>query len=543
MKLSSIILLRRYVLLLPLLISWYGACTAQPQLIFKRLVNNWPTIEAYFTVTCNGNPEYFTDKRFFRVAENGVPVSGFELWCPDATFDGALSVALVFDVSSGVSGPELAGMKAAGNAFIDQMNGTVDEASIFEINDVTRCIQSMTTSQNMLHNAVNSLTVGGRRALWDGLYFGLLEIINNGVNNCRSVIVVTNGWNNAGSHTQSEAIALANRYRIRVFTIGLGPDVDSTTLQLVADESGGRYYATNDPSRLTWIYEEISKVNFEGFQECLIQYTGSCRNGSLRTVDLSIQNFCDGNDSATRSYTAPLDTFAVPSISISLGGITSVPPDLIRVPVVLGKSLPDDTLHASSFTLRFDSTILECSGIDNGPGSLLEGTAISARIQRGAVLVAMQTKYLASATGRLFSFVFRRKSNQDSVRTALTMDGWNFSSVCYAVRECTVNVIVRADGTVAAPNDRNPGVFALSGNYPNPVLSFSRIDFTLPSRQHVRLALYDLFGRLALVLADEDRNEGKSSITLPVGKLSPGVYFYRLDTENGSETRSLVIDR
>ena len=48
------------------------SATAQlgPTLNFKRIVNNWPTIELYFTVACNGNPAYDMQKQNFKVVEN-----------------------------------------------------------------------------------------------------------------------------------------------------------------------------------------------------------------------------------------------------------------------------------------------------------------------------------------------------------------------------------------------------------------------------------------------------------------------------------------
>ncbi len=56
---------------------------AQPNLTFRRVTNNWPTIELYFSVGCDGNPAYNMSNQDFRIFENGVEVKNFTLSCPD----------------------------------------------------------------------------------------------------------------------------------------------------------------------------------------------------------------------------------------------------------------------------------------------------------------------------------------------------------------------------------------------------------------------------------------------------------------------------
>ena len=113
---------------------------AQPALTFKRVTVNWPTIELYFSVGCDGNPAYNMTKQDFRIYENGVEVKDFTLWCPDPTIRCAISVALVFDCSGSMSGAGNAGAKQAGHAFVDMMDGVIDEATIvfFNHNDPGR---------------------------------------------------------------------------------------------------------------------------------------------------------------------------------------------------------------------------------------------------------------------------------------------------------------------------------------------------------------------------------------------------------------------
>ncbi|MBL0176082.1 MAG: hypothetical protein IPP94_12585 [Ignavibacteria bacterium] len=147
------------ILLAALLLSLGGlaAAQAQPSLNFKRIVNNWPTVELYFTVTCNGQPSYFTNKRYFAVAENGVNISDFDLWCPDPMVRCGLSTVLVFDASGSMQGSGNAGAVAAGNAFLSLMDGVNDESAILWFNSSVHVAQGMTSYLTLLHNAMNSL--------------------------------------------------------------------------------------------------------------------------------------------------------------------------------------------------------------------------------------------------------------------------------------------------------------------------------------------------------------------------------------------------
>jgi Mg-chelatase subunit ChlD len=328
--------------LLPaVIIACAPALQAQPVLTFKRLVNNWPTIELYFTVACDGQPAWHTDKRYFTVVENGVMIRDFELWCPDETLDCANSVAMVFDASASMSGAGNTGAKAAGNALVDEM-WPADEAAIIWFNSSVTVRQGITTSQDQLRAAINALPASGGTAVWDGAYAGVLEIINNSVNMCQAVIVLVDGQDNSSSRQPADVIALANQHRVRVYTIGLGGPINSAQLQSIANLTGGRYYETPTASPLVAFYQEIFRTIRSGHNECMISYTGAREDGSLRTVELSLSNYCNGADTATRSYRAPLTGIADP---VARPAALEVYPDpcpgtlTLRIPTQAGEAI------------------------------------------------------------------------------------------------------------------------------------------------------------------------------------------------------------
>ncbi|MCZ7558029.1 MAG: VWA domain-containing protein [Bacteroidia bacterium] len=279
---------------------------AQPTLNFKRVIVNWPTIELYFSVACDGSPAYTMTQQHFRVYEEGSEIQDFTLWCPDPTDRCAVSVAMVMDASASMSATWRPSVKTAGHAFVDLLDGVVDEAAIVFFNQTVEVRQQMTTNKPMLHSAVDALYASGIAASMDGIHAGVLEVINRGVNPCRAVIALTDGYERISTHTAAEIIDLANRHRIKVFAIGYGNDINRQLLQTIALQTGGRYYETPTVGQLAAIYLEISTILFQQFQECLITYQGQCADSSSRTVELSLLNFCGGDDAASKGYTAPL---------------------------------------------------------------------------------------------------------------------------------------------------------------------------------------------------------------------------------------------
>jgi hypothetical protein len=83
-------------------------------------------------------------------------------------------------------------------------------------------------------------------------------------------------------------------------------------------------------------------------------------------------------------------------------------------------------------------------------------------------------------------------------------------------------------------------------NQPNPFNPSTRIRFSLPSRDHVQLAIYDPSGKRVATLVDEVRDaglndavwDGRSDSGVAVAS---GVYFYRLRTQRDVLTRKLLL--
>jgi hypothetical protein len=82
--------------------------------------------------------------------------------------------------------------------------------------------------------------------------------------------------------------------------------------------------------------------------------------------------------------------------------------------------------------------------------------------------------------------------------------------------------------------DLVPERAVLYQNYPNPFNPVTTISFDLPEESRVTLKVYDILGReVATLLENEDLDAGTNEIPFNARALATGIYFYRIDVNNG----------
>lgn len=88
-----------------------------------------------------------------------------------------------------------------------------------------------------------------------------------------------------------------------------------------------------------------------------------------------------------------------------------------------------------------------------------------------------------------------------------------------------------------------PGVFSLSQNYPNPFNASTAIEFYIPEAGEVRLEVFNVLGQKLATLVDERLGGGDHRVIWNSGDLTSGVYFYRLESGNVTETKRMLLLR
>ena len=108
------------------------------------------------------------------------------------------------------------------------------------------------------------------------------------------------------------------------------------------------------------------------------------------------------------------------------------------------------------------------------------------------------------------------------------------------------------EATVANPTAGIPGAgqaprpYALHQSQPNPGTGGSTISFDLPVETAVTVTIFDVAGRRVVDLVDHRLGPGTHTapwrgIDDAGNALPSGIYFYRLETEEFSETKKLLL--
>ena len=134
-------------------------------------------------------------------------------------------------------------------------------------------------------------------------------------------------------------------------------------------------------------------------------------------------------------------------------------------------------------------------------------------------------RVMNDVNNQAYSFTFNRQP------TALAFDPNN-------------DIVLKTASLVVGVNSEAnsiPEKFALYQNYPNPFNPVTSIKFDLPKSTFVTLKVYDMLGKEAAVLINEEREAGSYNVNWNATEYPSGVYFYTIETKGFSETKRMVI--
>ena len=87
-----------------------------------------------------------------------------------------------------------------------------------------------------------------------------------------------------------------------------------------------------------------------------------------------------------------------------------------------------------------------------------------------------------------------------------------------------------------------PKTFALEQNYPNPFNPTTNITYSIEKQGAVSLVVYNLLGNeIARLVDNQIQTVGNHTISFDASNLSSGVYFYKLQTNNTSVTKKMLL--
>ncbi len=111
------------------------------------------------------------------------------------------------------------------------------------------------------------------------------------------------------------------------------------------------------------------------------------------------------------------------------------------------------------------------------------------------------------------------------------------------IQSYPIMMSVESSGLFEPEDDSIPAQVQLFDNYPNPFNSLTAFTFILPSRSFVTLKIFDCLGREVETIISEELDGGEHTREWNAKGLSNGIYYYKIQAGNFTETKRLVILR
>jgi Ca-activated chloride channel family protein len=254
----------------------------------RHVVNE---VNVVFTVT-DKHGHYVKDlkKENFKVVDDNKPA--VEIRSFHAETNLPLEVGLLVDASNSVRDRFKFEQEAATEFLNQTIRPKYDKAFVVGFDVTPEVTQDFTDSTEKLSIGVRSLRPGGGTALYDALYFAcrdkLMKVQHDGPVR-RAIILLTDGDDNQSHVTREEAIEMAQRAEVIVYTIstnlsGAGHHGDKV-LERIADATGGRAYV---PFQLNEVANAFAAIQEELRSQYAVSYKPAdfLPNGRYRTVEI-----------------------------------------------------------------------------------------------------------------------------------------------------------------------------------------------------------------------------------------------------------------
>ena len=257
---------------------------------FVSTVNEVPVV---FTVTDKHN-HYVRDlsKNDFKVMDDGKPVIDVRSFRRET--DLPLRVGLLIDSSASVRGR----FKFEQEAAIEFMNQTIrpkyDQAFVLGFDSALEITQEFTGDSELISKGIRSLRPGNSTRLYDALFYACRERLLNApetISVRKAIVLITDGEDNSSRSTREEAIDMALRANVIVYTISTNfPGYSETSkydkiLQRIADATGGRWF---EPFQVTDVANAFAQIQADLRSQYALAYRPADfkHDGRYRTIEI-----------------------------------------------------------------------------------------------------------------------------------------------------------------------------------------------------------------------------------------------------------------
>ena len=137
-----------------------------------------------------------------------------------------------------------------------------DNAGVVMFGDFAFIASPVTYEKEIVAEMVGYLTygmAGENTAIGEGIAMGVRALEGSKAES-KVIVLLTDGEHNSGKVSPKEAVALAAKKGICIYTIGVGDAYGEAMLKQIAEESGGQFFAADDKESLETVYSEIDAL-------------------------------------------------------------------------------------------------------------------------------------------------------------------------------------------------------------------------------------------------------------------------------------------
>lgn len=207
-----------------------------------------------------------------------------------------LHVGLLIDASNSIRDRFQFEKDAASEFLYEIIRPKSDRAFVLAFDETWDVTQDFTNNLDKLRDGVRAIKAGGGTALWDAVYFAcrdklMKEPASTAVR--RAIIVVSDGEDNQSRVYPAEAIDMAQRAEVIIYTISTTLVSNSTkgndNLKSLADATGGRAFF---PEKLDDVVAAFTDIQDELRSQYSVSYRpeGFVANGQFRPIQIVADN-------------------------------------------------------------------------------------------------------------------------------------------------------------------------------------------------------------------------------------------------------------
>ncbi len=273
------------LLIIPIMIAWYifkkKNETATIQISSLNLLENIPHTYKYYLRYVKFSIRLIVIALIITALARPQTIDNWE----NAITEG-IDIVLALDISSSMLAQDFKPdrLEASKDVAIEFISGRPQDRIglvVFSGESFTQC--PLTTDHAVLINLFKDIKQG---IIEDGTAIGLglanaVSRLKDSKSKSKVVILLTDGVNNKGEIDPITAAEIAERFNVRVYTVGVGRNgyapypvqtmfgvqyqnmevkIDEKTLRQIADITEGKYFRATNNQKLKQIYKEIDKL-------------------------------------------------------------------------------------------------------------------------------------------------------------------------------------------------------------------------------------------------------------------------------------------